>query len=392
MIRERIGRHDVKALRDHYRRYLFEEYLPFWYRYGIDHELGGFMCAIDHDGARVSDEKNVWFQGRGLWTYSYLYRHFGGDEHLEVARKARDFLLRHGRDRRGDWVQSLSRTGAVTSKGKPQGNETLFVAEGMLAFALATGDQESMDVAKDALWRAADLFDKPRRHVEESYIPRSYRGHRTLGSHMVLLLVLTQMLEQVDDERLEALAGRVVDAIVVKFWNSKYGLMNEVLAHDYSRPADDNEPFIYLGHAIETLSMLLCEALRRGDQALFDLAAERFRRHLEVAWDEEYGGFLRALSLPKTYKYDKVLWVQEEVLVGCMMLLEHTDWDWPAFWFERTFDYVEKKFSLRKHGLPLYLYNGDRQVSFVEHVRRKENYHHPRRVMRNLLALERMLD
>jgi N-acylglucosamine 2-epimerase len=37
------------------------------------------------------------------------------------------------------------------------------------------------------------------------------------------------------------------------------------------------------------------------------------------------------------------------------------------------------------------LYSGDRKVSFVEHVTRKENYHHPRCVMRNLLALERMI-
>ncbi|MFT7696480.1 MAG: N-acylglucosamine 2-epimerase, partial [Candidatus Latescibacterota bacterium] len=33
----------------------------------------------------------------------------------------------------------------------------------------------------------------------------------------------------------------------------------------------------------------------------------------------------------------------------------------------------------------------DRKVSFVEHVTRQENYHHPRCVMRNLLALERMV-
>ena len=113
MKRTHIGKHRLEALRDHYRRYLFEEYLPFWQRHGIDHEMGGFMCAIDHDGTRSSDSKYTWYQGRGLWTYSYLYRHFGGDEQLEVARRAKDFLLRHGRDECGDWVQSLTRAGKV---------------------------------------------------------------------------------------------------------------------------------------------------------------------------------------------------------------------------------------------------------------------------------------
>ena len=72
------------------------------------------------------------------------------------------------------------------------------------------------------------------------------------------------------DERLEALSDRVVDAIVNKYWNPEYRLMNEVLAHDYTRPDDTNESFIYLGHAIETLWILLPEALRRGDRALFE--------------------------------------------------------------------------------------------------------------------------
>ena len=200
------------------------------------------------------------------------------------------------------------------------------------------------------------------------------------------------MLEQVQDERLEALSDRVVDAIINKYWNPEYRLMNEVLAHDYTRPNDANESFIYLGHAIETLWMLLPEALRRGDRALFELVAERFRRHLEVSWDDVYGGFLRALDEHDAYVYDKVLWLQEEVMIGCLILLEHTDWDWPAQWFERTFDYVEERFSLRPHGFPLYLYSGDRTVRFEERVTRKENYHHPRCVMRNLLALERMIE
>ena len=392
MKRTHIGKHRLEALRDHYRHYLFEEYLPFWQRHGIDHELGGFMCAIDHDGTRSSDSKYTWYQGRGLWTYSYLYRHFGGDEQLEVARRAKDFLLRHGRDECGDWVQSLTRAGKVESPATSRGYATLFVAEGMQAYAHATGDGEAMEVAQQALWRGLEQFDDPERSVDEGYIPFSYKGQRPLGSHMVLILILTQMLEQVQDERLEALSDRVVDAIVNKYWNPEYRLMNEVLAHDYTRPDDANESFVYLGHAIETLWMLLPEALRRGDRALFELVAERFRRHLEVSWDDVYGGFLRALDVHGAYVYDKVLWLQEEVMIGCLILLEHTDWDWPAQWFERTFDYVEERFSLRPHGFPLYLYSGDRTVRFVEHVTRKENYHHPRCVMRNVLALERIIE
>jgi len=379
-------------LRDHYHRYLFEDYLPFWHNHGIDHELGGFICALDHDGSRIDETKNMWYQGRGLWTYSYLYRHFGGEEHLEVARKTRDFLLAHGRDGNGDWVTCLDREGRVISPAVRRGYDGLFVAEGLQAYAHATGDEEALEVAIASLWRSLSVFDDPERVVEEGYIPHNYPGMHILGNHMVLVLILTQLLAEVEDPELEKLCDRVVDAIANRFWNPEYRLMNEVLDHNYGRPDDANEDFIYLGHAIETLWMLMAEAMRRRDRALFDLAAARFRRHLEVAWDDVYGGLFRAVHVHGAYTFDKVLWLQEEALVGCLILLEHTGADWAATWFGRVFDYVEERFSLQQYGWPLYMCSGDRKVNYIEHVARKEHYHHPRCVMRNLLALERMVE
>jgi len=387
-----IAGKSLVSLRDHYRHYLFEEYLPFWDRHGIDHELGGFICGLDHDGTRVADGKNMWYQGRGLWTYSYLYRHFGGEDHLAVARKARDFLLAHGRDQQGNWVTGLDREGRVVSPATQRGYAGLFVAEGLQAYARATGDEEALEIAIASLWRSLSFWDDPERFVAEGYIPHNYPGMRILGSHMVLVLTLTQLLEQVADPELEALCDRVVDAIVHRFWHPEYRLMNEALDHDYGRPDDANEDFIYLGHAIETLWMLLPEAMRRKDRALFDLAAARFRRHLEVAWDDVYSGLFRAVHVHGAHTFDKVLWLQEEALVGCLILLEHAGLDWAGAWFGRVFDYVEERFSLGQYGWPLYLYSGDRKVSYVEHVGRKEHYHHPRCVMRNLSALERMIE
>jgi N-acylglucosamine 2-epimerase len=58
---------------------LFEVALPFWDIYGIDHENGGVMCALDYDGTRINTDKVLWFQGRAIWVYSFLYNHFGKD-------------------------------------------------------------------------------------------------------------------------------------------------------------------------------------------------------------------------------------------------------------------------------------------------------------------------
>ena len=59
--RETAGR-SLEALRDQYHSDLFDDYLPFWEEHGIDDELGGFMCTMDHDGSLLSTEKNIWHQ------------------------------------------------------------------------------------------------------------------------------------------------------------------------------------------------------------------------------------------------------------------------------------------------------------------------------------------
>ncbi|HJP29161.1 MAG: AGE family epimerase/isomerase [Candidatus Latescibacteria bacterium] len=394
MNRRQIGNHTLEQIRDHYRTYLFDEYLPFWTRYGVDHDRGGFFCTLDHDGTRIADSKHMWYQGRGLWTYSYLARQFQHDESLQIARRTKDFLLAHGRDTDGWWVCDLDADGGIAAPASARGYESLFVAEGLTAYAAAAQDSEALDIAIESLFRVVDLHSDPTRDVDEGYVPLCYPGMRVLGGHMVLILTLTQMLEQrPEDVRLQTLAGEIVEGITVNFWNEKYQLMNEALACDLTRPDDDNEDFAYLGHAIETMWMTMVEALRRGDRALFDLCAERFRRHVEVAWDDVHGGLFRALQVESnTFALDKVLWLQEEGLIGCLLLMEHTDDEWAWPWFARIFDWIESHCSLESHGHPLYQTAGDRTMTYQPHVTRKENYHHPRCVMRCLLGLERMIE
>lgn len=391
-VRREIAGMSLEALRDHYRHNLFEDYLPFWEAHGIDHEVGGFMCAMDHDGAYVNTDKAMWYLGRGLWVYSFLHNHFGGDHYLEVARKARDFTVRHGRDEKGDWVAALDRQGRVVRGADGVGYAGSFVAEGLQEYYRATGDRASLDLALESFWRTMEIFDDSRRDVPQTYIPRSYPGMRTQGFEMVTIRVGTQILEQVRDPKLEGRVARAVDAVMNRYWNPEYRLNNEALTHDYERPEDENEDFIYLGHAIETLWMVMAEAVRVKDRGLFDLAAERMGRHIEVAWDDVYDGLFRAMRVHGAYTFDKVLWLQEEALIGLMMLMEHTGLEWPARWFDRIFHYVQERFCLRKYGYPLWIEAGDRKVTFRPHSARKENYHHPRYLMLNLLAVERMIE
>ena len=199
------------------------------------------------------------------------------------------------------------------------------------------------------------------------------------------------MLEKKKDAELEALAGRCVDAIMNHHLNPEYDLVNEVLNHDLSRPDNEFSNFSYLGHGIETLWMVMAEAIRKKDAELFEKTSNAFKRHVTVATDDVYGGYFRSLDdvSKHTWKVDKVLWLHEEILIGCLMLIEHTGDVWAQQCFERTFDFVREKFINPDYAF--WIPGGDRRL--IDHqTGRAEHYHHPRHLMLNLMAINRMIE
>lgn len=150
---------------------------------------------------------------------------------------------------------------------------------------------------------------------------------------------------------------------------------------------------MYTGHAIETLWMILFEAARRKDGKLFTTAAERFHHYVEVAWDDVYGWvFAGLLNVDENrWETNKVLWAQEEVLIGSLFIYEHTRAQWAKEIFERMYAYIMEKYPLKKYGYSLWINSADRKVTYTPHYNRAENFHHPRHLMLNLLALDRML-
>jgi N-acylglucosamine 2-epimerase len=390
----------LTQLRDQYRNDLFEDFLPFMDKYVIDRKRGGFLCNTDRDGRNLSDTKTAWYEGRGIWVYSFLYNHFGKrKEHLEVARKSVEFILA-ARPAGADTLWPASFTG----DGKPQGPPAteiygdLFIAEGLAEYARATGERRYLDIARDLVLKCVRIYNRPdyAPGIVASYsgppaIP--FPGARIQGVSMVLIRALGPMTDQCADPELQALLDHALDAVMNRHYNPEFDLNNELLEHDYTRPGGDLAQFVYTGHSIETLWMIAWEAVRTGNKSLFDRALERFQRHVEVAWDDVYGGVFRSLNHVdrNLWAVDKVLWEQEEVLTGSLLAFEHTGAGWAARMFSRMNTYVRAKYPLRPHGYSLWITSADRKVTFEPHATRVENYHHPRHLMLNLLALDRMI-
>ena len=53
--------------------FLLNNVLPFWMEHAIDREIGGLYNFIDREGKVYGTNKNVWFAGRTMYTYSLAY-------------------------------------------------------------------------------------------------------------------------------------------------------------------------------------------------------------------------------------------------------------------------------------------------------------------------------
>ena len=395
----------LEQLHAQYRHYLFDDFLPFMEKYVIDHEYGGFMCNTDRDGTNITGNKSAWYEGRGIWVYSFLYNNISKEQkYLDIAKKSVDFILKNEPDGDTMFPGGFSREGEPITRPNlievwpvPEWDiyGDLFIANGLAEYSKACGEESYWNKAKQIMLKCIRIYDRSDYPYQVTYGPEAppMKGLRILGHWMVFLRMSTQMLEHKSDPEIEEVAARCIDSIMNYHFNPGFELLNEVLNHDMTLPENAFSQFVYTGHAIETLWMILFEAARQKDIKLFELAAGRFKRHVEVAWDDIYGGVFRGLiDVDKNiWRLDKVLWAQEEVLIGSLFIIEHTGAQWAKEIFEKMYPYVINKYPLQQYGYSLWNNSADRKVTFEAHTTRVGNFHHPRHLMLNLLSIERMI-
>ncbi len=403
---DRIAGMSLEELRDDYRDRLFKQYLPFWDRGGFDKKLGGFTCELNDDGSVFEDQKSIWYQGRAVWVYSFLYSHLKKDQRLlDIARKTKQFMVQHMHAGGGRWNDKVRRDGTLVAGPSKNVYGSLFAAAGLSEYYLAVQDPKDLELAKQSIWAAVRMYDDPgygdTHTTQYTAVKIPQTGVRSQGHSMVLVWILSRLLRGHEDERLEQLQRKHVDLIMKRFWNPEYGIVNEYLNHDYSR-IPEAESHMFAGHALETLWIVMHEALRIKDRRLFTTTKNRIRRLLEMCWDYVFDGwgdgnfFVHASpEHGRGPEYEvKTMWAHCEILIACLTVLEYTGEIWAKEWYERTRAYILKTMANTGHGV--WRQAVDRYGKDVKRVgistKRRGNFHQPRCLMLNVLSLERMIN
>ena len=199
---EKLAGMTLPQLRQDYHDRLFKRYLPFWDKGGYDRENGGVMCELNDDGSVAVDMKYIWYQGRAVWVYSYLYNNFGKDPRwLAMAKNIRDFMVRHMHVGGGRWNQEVRRDGTLISGVGKNIYGALFAAVGLVQYAQATGREEDLDLAELSINASMKTYDSPDYQAGSDASAADIkvdvadiRGLRPHGHSMCIVCTLTQLL------------------------------------------------------------------------------------------------------------------------------------------------------------------------------------------------------
>ena len=386
-----IGRYTIEQIRNQYEYDLFEDFVPFHNKYVIDRQYGCYYANTHHDGSHAHTNTTASFMGSGIWCYSFLYNNLAKeDRYLDVATMGVKFIMKHRPTGDNLWPGNYTREGEVIGNSRGSWSSDCYIAEGLAEYSRATGDAKYWDIAMETINKCLILYDKP------DFEPESrYPGARNLWYWMLLMWFGTCALFKKDDADLKKMVDRCMDAIMNYHLNPKFNLMNLYINHDLTRSEDPKYSEVAaFGHATESTWMIMYEAVRRKDKALFDRSYEMFKRHAIVSKDYVYGGYYDNCTNvdQNNWELAKVFYAQAFILMNSLYHIEHMADQWSKNIFSDQYAWVQEKLPLKKYGYALWLKPRDRFVTFFPEETQKSVYHHPQHIMLNLASARRMMD
>jgi len=366
---DRIGEHTLQELRDLHYRELMVDYLGYWKEHGIDWEHGGVMPYRELMRgmpylAKHYYLKQMYFQGRAIWAFSYLYNHFGHDDHhLAIARHTKDFIYRYARHEDNSWASELTPEGKVVQDHSDVDGD-YYVALGLTEYYKATGDEEALATALETVYTANRSILAPDFMYYGAWDASVYEpGTKFLGIWIHFLNTLTPLAIVTHDERVEKIARMCVRNIIEHHWRPELGRFVEMLDKNY-RPLRENHADS-LWHSVQAAWLCMNEALRTGDRGLFMDAMEMGRKQLDRAFKEYEKADIHA-PIEELPRWGPL----EDYMIFCLLTLEHIHAPWAIYWYDKLF-----RFAYRR----------------PDRFEKYDLLHHPRRLFFSIEILDRMM-
>ncbi len=338
-----------------YRDGLLHDTLPFWINHCVDREQGGFMFALDRDGALIDTDKGMWQHGRFTWLLATLYSQVEPrEEWLELATHGLDFIRRYGFDDDGRMFFHVTREGRPVRKRRYIFTETFGVAA-LAAYARATGDEQARQ-------EAVALFDLiVRTLTTPGLIPPKFdpatRPTKGMAIPMIMIATAQILRDAVDDPApYDHWIERSIGEIERDFMKPEFQAVLETVGPNGEFIDHFDGRMLNPGHSIEASWFILAEAKRRGnDPHLLQLGAKILDWMWQWGWDREYGGIIyfrdaKGLPVQEYWQDMKFWWPQNEAIIATLLAYQMTGDEKYARWHQMIHDWTYAHFPDPEYG------------------------------------------
>ncbi len=337
--------------------------LPFWLKYSIDEEFGGFRGQISNDlTIDPHAGKGLILNARILWTFSKAFNVYRNPVYLTTARRAYEYLTGYFWDSEFGGVCWM-----LDYRGNPVDAKKRIYGQAFTVYALAeyfnaSGDTESLAMALRLVEQieSASHDDKHGGYFEiyerdwtlaadQRLSEVDMDERKSMNTHLHLLEAYATLLRIHEDatvrlrlrELIEIFLGHIADSATHHF----------ILFFDEQwHPRSGKTSF---GHDIEG-SWLLCEAAAiLGDAEVLervrDVAVKMAAAVLEQGIDAD-DGLLYEADRTGVIDADKHWWPQAEAVVGFLNAYQLSGRQQFLNASERSWAFIEKHIVDHVHG------------------------------------------
>ena len=326
----------VETLKQEMHEVLTTNILPYWMNRMQDHQHGGFYGRITGEDELMAEaDKGAILHARILWTYAAAYRLMQRQEYLDMATRAKRYLIDAFYD-----VEFGGIYWSLTFEGKPLDTKKQIYALGFAIYGLseyyrATGDEEALDYAV-RLFHTIEThsFDARKNGYCEALTrewneiadmrlsDKDANERKTMNTHLHILEPYTNLYRVWKDAALEKqlrnlitlFLDRIVDPSTHHlglFFNDDWVSKGRILSY---------------GHDIEASWLLHEAALVLGDASLLARVETVIRKIADAATEgfTPEGGMVYETNLDTHHTdADYHWWVQAETVVGYLNIYRH---------------------------------------------------------------------
>jgi mannobiose 2-epimerase len=303
--------------------------LDYWQQYSIDSDNGGFIGRIDEDNKLESrDPKGSVLNARILWSFSAAYRHTQKQAHLELARRAFQFIKDFFTDPESGGLYWL-----IDYQGKPLDTHKQVYAQafgiyGMSEYYRVTRDERALELAI-GWYRLLEEFSRDPLHggyvdafardwsflSDKRLSAKDKNASKTMNTHLHIAEAYANLYEVWPSQDLKTSIIdilKIFDEKIIYHQNNHLGLF-------FSDKWQMDKTIISYGHDIEAGWLLQSCAESILDRESIQTARRNAINITSAAMeglDQDGGLWYEYNTTTDEIIYEKHWWPQAETLIG----------------------------------------------------------------------------